>query len=65
LGEQETVAFAQNNETEFFKIVQNMTSKESERAMKSKISELNKADARIAELDKIINVFTKTILLGN
>jgi len=50
----ETVAFAKDNRAEFIRTVQNATSKESEKAMKSNISELNKVDARIAELDRII-----------
>ena len=50
----ETVMFAKNNKAEFIRMVQSATNKETEKAMKSKISELNKADARVAELDRII-----------
>jgi hypothetical protein len=50
----ETVTFAKNNKAEFIRMVQNATSKESEKAMRSKISDLAHADARIDDLDRII-----------
>ena len=48
------MAFAKNNKDAFVKAVHSTTSKEAEKAMRSKMAELNKADARIAELDRII-----------
>lgn len=46
--------YAINNKAEFAEKVRKRSSKESDKAIKSKTAELNKADRRIAELDRII-----------
>jgi len=46
--------FAVENKAEFAEKVRRQSSKESSKAIKSKTAELNRADRRIAELDRII-----------
>jgi len=50
----ETVKFARGNKAKFAELIHKATSKDNEKAIKSKTSELAKADRRIAELDRII-----------
>ena len=51
---QEVVAYALENRAAFSAQVQKMTSKESEGAIKAKMSELRKVESRLVELDNII-----------
>ena len=50
----EAWAYALENKEEFIAKVRSRASRESEKAIKTKTTELNKADRRIAELDRII-----------
>ena len=60
----QVVTFARENETEFCETVRKETDHDSERAIKSKLSALAKADRRIADLDKIIRRTYEDHVLG-
>jgi chromosome segregation ATPase len=50
----DTLRYVRENKEAFAEQVRKLSSKETEKAIKSKTSELTKADRRIADLDKII-----------
>ena len=51
---QEVVAFARQDKSKFTELVRKTTKTDGEKAIRSKTTDLSKADRRIAELDLII-----------
>jgi DNA invertase Pin-like site-specific DNA recombinase len=60
----EAVDFARGNKAKFAELIRKATNKDSEKAVKSKTSELAKTDRRIAELDRIIKKLYEDNVLG-
>ena len=60
----ETLKYARENKETFAERIRKMTSKDTEKAIRAKTSELSKADRRISELDKIIKRLYEDNVLG-